>query len=783
MDNNFLYTQADDYATGKLTQKVPDLTGSDVLSYFTFETEWWDFVTNQSTANGQNITCLVINPTTDDKRSLVTQIVPVNVNAHLSAIEASMNQRPRHQYAVMEMSSDETVPVYTDYWITTLQQATTTLTLTMSSSVLAEWTIGDWINIAGCADNRLNYPNFCIATISANGIVVTGTVSDEATIPSLTVWPIATAGMTARKRRQLLGKDWYGMRFSGTSSTACAYLSKFGANITKVTGTLVGTQTVANASSVPTFTSGATGQVDIKATSKYFVRCDADSIFFYDRPIDSTNMSGARNLFTGVKPAWQKQLYARYSAISPKSMTRPVAKIISISKAGSTTWTVTHDGSYTFLTGQYVTIKWNRDQTNFASFATPVAITVVNPTTFTLIGTTGTATGYGGSVILANGQVDQPWIIWQTVQSITVDATNWFVTLVGSASWSGLNISEYIYLHGCRNNTNGGDMWYDWAWEVVTISTTTLVVSPVINYLWVNISPTLSTLGTTNCSGTVILMTTLRSHDSVFSEYTPSITQIDGQWTQDLTKAIPTYNTNNISSLTTVSSVTSSYLGIPLTVADQASWAITTTTTSATITPSSWTGYNVNIPVTAVTGTIPTMDVIIQESGDSGTNWFDVYQFDRITGTGYYQSPNIRMKWNRVRYVQTISGTTPSFTRSINRLQTNDNAGLYRQIMDRTISLTTLNAVTSSLYVEWCNNVTLNITLGTATTPPTIQLEWSDSGISTEFYSLWTALAGVASSTVSTNINWVYPKFIRARVSVAGVTIGTGYKIVIKWIW
>lgn len=98
-----------------------------------------------------------------------------------------MNQRPRNQFAVMEMSSNEVVPAYTDYTISTLQQATTTLTLTMATSVLDEWTIGDWINISGCEDNRLNYPNFVISTISANGLVVQGNVTDETTIPSLTV--------------------------------------------------------------------------------------------------------------------------------------------------------------------------------------------------------------------------------------------------------------------------------------------------------------------------------------------------------------------------------------------------------------------------------------------------------------------------------------------------------------------------------------------------------------------------------------------------------------------
>ena len=48
------------------------------------------------------------------------------------------------------------------------------------------------------------------------------------------------------------------MRFSGTSATSCVYLSKFGANITKATGTLVGSQLVTCASTAPVFTSGAT---------------------------------------------------------------------------------------------------------------------------------------------------------------------------------------------------------------------------------------------------------------------------------------------------------------------------------------------------------------------------------------------------------------------------------------------------------------------------------------------------------------------------------------------
>lgn len=111
-----------------------------------------------------------------------------------------------------------------------------------------------------------------------------------------------------------------------------------------------------------------------------------------------------------------------------------------------------------------------------------------------------------------------------------------------------------------------------------------------------------------------------------------------------------------------------------LLVADVASSALTTTTTTATIVPSWGTSYSINIPVTTVSGTNPTLDVIIQESDNTGINWRDVYTFPQITTEGIYRSPLRVLEGNRIRYVQTVGGTTPSFTRAINRLQSNAQA-------------------------------------------------------------------------------------------------------------
>lgn len=229
--------------------------------------------------------------------------------------------------------------------------------------------------------------------------------------------------------------------------------------------------------------------------------------------------------------------------------------------------------------------------------------------------------------------------------------------------------------------------------------------------------------------------------------------------------------------VTTVSTVSSSNGAIPVIITDVASAALTTTTTTAAIAPGNGISYSVNIPVTVVTGTNPTLDVQVQESLDNGTNWVTVYDFPRITATGSYNSPPLKLTGNRVRYVQTVGGTTPSFTRAIIRLQSSQPTPINRQIIDRTVSLTTLNSATPSLQVAGGCNVRLVINLGAATTPPALQLEGSDDN-GTTWYSIGTPLAGVASSTVSTTVATQSPLLLRANVSTAGVAVTPGYVLI-----
>jgi hypothetical protein len=221
--------------------------------------------------------------------------------------------------------------------------------------------------------------------------------------------------------------------------------------------------------------------------------------------------------------------------------------------------------------------------------------------------------------------------------------------------------------------------------------------------------------------------------------------------------------------------VTSANLATPGIIADVASAAITATANTSALTPTFGTTYIVSIPVTAVTGTTPTMDVGVEESDDTGTNWFRVYDFPRITATGIYRSPPLTLRGNRVRYVQTITGTTPSFTRAINRLQRSDDAPLRVQFIDRTIVPNTLNSTSPIYYIEGCRDFNLSARVTAQTTAATITLRVSADG--TNWLNLTptiTTAVGIVAAKY-TNEQW---KFASAIVTAAGTGITLGEVVI-----
>jgi hypothetical protein len=263
---------------------------------------------------------------------------------------------------------------------------------------------------------------------------------------------------------------------------------------------------------------------------------------------------------------------------------------------------------------------------------------------------------------------------------------------------------------------------------------------------------------------------------------------IDGQGTTRSDKALPgvgvggTITSNQGTAASVGTSGTGSWPVRPgiAGIADVASAAITTTATSSSITNDLGNGFQVTFPVTAVSGTSPTLDIRIEESFDNGTNWVTLYDMPRITAIGSYNTPILRATGRSIRYVRTIAGTSPSFTMAITRIILPFmQAEPQKRLIDRSIVLTTANSVTPTLFAGEANNVQLVINLGAATTPPALQIEGSEDG--TNWYAVGSPLTGVASSTVQLTVASLSPTFVRARVSTAGVTVTAGYVSLKAW--
>lgn len=782
--------------TNDVKQLLPNFSTSDFTSQFDVELAAGDILLVNSGAAGRKWTTLSANPLSAGTISRVTSKITTGFPARFF-FEMSVSQRYRGDYGIVSLRNDPTsdypiaVPPVTPIAISSIQQATTTLTIVLSAPF--DGGIGDWVNITGVPDNRLNYFNLCIATISLDKLTLTATVADEATIPSLTVGPYAGVGTLTRVEPFDYATNAIGIRTSGTTTTSNAILSRFGgAEGYYTTGTIAGSQLITTSSTAPILNVSATGNYAVSATSRFAFDCTARDVSFVDKIVDSNNSFTPRLTLTNVKPDDAREYRVSMAVVTPESQPIPVAKIVSAVKTGTTTATITTDVPHGLTTSSYVQTYGIRDVTNFPNLAAATVVaSIVSPTVFTIvIAGAVTATSYGGAVTVCNGGYTQPGLIGQTAQSVARDADG-LVTVVGNTTWTGLQVGGLSNLHGVRSAVDGSDLGFDGVYRVVSLATTTLILAPVTDYLGNNVSPSGGVVTTTNCGGCVIDRVEYRTHDLGLESWGEQIVQITGQGSQEVSKAIPTYGTGGIVSAiqsTAATISTSTGLGgwyvhpAVVGISDIASAAITTTQTSSAISNALGNGFQVNVVVTASSGTTPTMDVRVQESFDGGTNWETLYDFQRITGNGSYNSPILRATGRHIRYVRTVAGTTPSFTNAVVRnVLPFIPAEPQKRLIDRSLASTqALNAVTPTLFQGAANNVQLVVNAGAiTTTAPAFQLEGSEDG--SNWYAIGSPLTAVASSTVEVTVAAKSATYTRVRVSTAGSGATIGYISLKAW--
>lgn len=616
---------------------------------------------------------------------------------------------------------------------------------------------GDRILIYGCSEPRLN----------VGPVIVTVLTSDTFSVPiTLANGSYSCAGGFIKIADPLDGAfNAAGYLFeNATVTNASNYNRRNGSSFRYTNGT------VATTAAIQSNTSPYTDA--FISASNYELYSNLDELSFRTFASDGiAAMSSLVKRTQGV-PDHEIEYKLRIRAKNLKNLTVPIAQIISIAKTASTTATVVCDHAHGLAVGDQIQIYGVRDQVNYPNLTAQTAVaSIIDSTSFTvIIGTSSTTSSAGGVVWKVQGSVLAPGVFAQVVQSIS--RTNNVLSIVGNTTWATPLPGEYIQLHGM----DGVATVYNQAYKVLRVNTSTLELESVGD-----------DFASIDCGGVVIKRTDVRLHFVRILDYTRMVTEVVGGRgnTNDINNAVPVAIAGSAPLTVTPSTGVSTTIWNAagwggFLVADIASAAITTSTTVTGISPGvvaniGTYAHSFNIIVTASTGTNQTLDVGVEESMD-GTNWVRIYDFPRITSTGAYTSPLIRSQFgNKYRYVQTVSGTTPSFTRAVNRLQYSSNAPLFRQFIDRSVVNTTLNATTPTYNVDGADMFQLYVNMGTiTTTAPQFVLEGSEDG--TSFYLIsGTPLTTVASSTVTQFVTSMMPKFVRGRVSTAGVASTLGY--------
>jgi len=617
---------------------------------------------------------------------------------------------------------------------------------------------GDRVNIYGCQDSRIN----------AGPMVVT--VVDQNTFSLPITAGIATYTTTGGKVRLI---DQFRYALNGSGYLMENAIATNASAVTRRNGSKARTTNITIATSGATQTNVGPYADAFNTGSIYEAQYTAEETSFRSFPADAGTVASAVQKYSQTLPDETRNYHLHVRARNLAGFTRPIARITAIAKTGTTTATVTTDVPHGLTTLDWIQIYGVRDQTNFPNLAVATAVaSVVDTTHFTVvIGTASSTSSLDGTVYRVQGGVLAPGIFAQVAQSLSATAN--ILTVIGNATWTTPLPGEFMYLYGLNSAVSA----YEGAYKVLRVSTTTLELAPA--------SGSLTPIASTNTGGALIRMTDVRLHFARVFDHTRLPTEIIGGRGNsiDLNNAVTVYVGSGAVSASQSTGISTSQWSAAgwggFLVADIASAAITTTTTTAAISPGSnitvgTYAHSFNIVVTAATGTTPTMDVVVQESIDNGTNWIDVYHFERITAVGFYTSPLIRAQYGtRYRYVQTIGGTTPSFTRALNRVEFSTPGLNLRRFFDRTVSPNTLNSTTAVWYVEGCDTFQLTVNMGAATTPPQFQLQGSEDG--TTWFNLGAALTSVASSTVNALVTGALPKLARVNVSSAGSAATLGY--------
>lgn len=547
------------------------------------DTDFWeqtalasgDFIIARGNTGGAGWIEISKSPLTADTETVLSVVKPIRMPIRINAMVSMTHRNAGQQIAQMEFVSDDVadgqalLPTPGPVEILNASQTTTTITINFASAPAVPFRIGQVVSVYGFVDTRLNVNSATVATVpSATQITIVG---NDYTFTSTTIGSTNGNGAAFIERTDLLGLARNGVAIVHGSATATqrrAYVRSQG-GLARPSGTLAGAHAYTTGTDVST--AAATGyDADAwLAPLETVLMVSRDSVIHMDRATDGNAGFTGRYRSTQIVPNPTRAYRARFRVRSTPSLTRPIAKIVSVSKSGSTTATVTTDGPHGLETGQYVGAYGVRDQTNFANLTTGAACTVTGANTFTVAwGSAVTATSYGGFVMRVQGQQPLGGAIAQVAQSIV--RTNNILTVTGNATWAApAAIGNIVELYGFRDNSSGADLGVDGAYVVTNIAASTLTLTPVSGQ-----APTGTDIASTNCGGGVIQRLGLRIHAFTAVDYDPLMIEPAFKGTADAGEAqvVAGAVTASVSSATVAGTVAvDAAIGAPVTAGLRAS--------------------------------------------------------------------------------------------------------------------------------------------------------------------------------------------------------------------
>ena len=430
------------------------------------------------------------------------------------AFGASMSQRTLGQeFSVEAVDAGGTLEDVADIAIASITQATTTLTIdTVSPHGLS---IGKSIGVYGCSNPVANYPALVVASVPSP-TQITCTAGPGGTIASQTITnPAGAKGSIYFRQRMGRARNGVSQIFENATATNASLYIRSESGDALPSGTITGSHSVTVGTTAPVQLVNSPYTYAFGATTEYRLLLQSDRVQWADAAVDATAQMTTRATRTQVCPDPEETYKLRFRAANNKSMTAPVAQIVTAVKTGTTTATITTDVPHGLVANDPVVVYGIRAQgaTEFPNLLTATAVaSVVGATTFTIvIGTAGTITSYGGYVAKVQGgnlmsALGANAVVAQSaVLSTLADGTRQLV-LTGNTNWAGLSIGDMVNLVGCRNATDGGTLAVDGPWKVANSVTTALTL--VLPFAGHRTLP--ADFGSTNCGGAIIKRTCLR---------------------------------------------------------------------------------------------------------------------------------------------------------------------------------------------------------------------------------------------------------------------------------